>query len=317
MVHFGVLLGNIILFGALAIPGFLLGKLGKVTDGALASMTNILTDVAMPALVFSKLIMTDISSLGVSEVACCVMFPVGITCALYLLTAVLFRGGTGDGRVGASRFCAIFSNCGFLGIPLASAMFPEEPQVVAYVSLFNVFSTLMLLTLGVYMYSGDRRDICVRRAIFKPITVAVVLGIVCSLLGVGNMLPAVGTYADYLAALTTPLAMIVLGVELSKLSFREIFGSAGMYAVSAVKLILSPLLAMGGLLLLRAVGVEIGAELAAAILISTGVSTAASAPAMAERYGADSRYAAVLTLGTTMLCMLSLPLISLLFGRLF
>lgn len=317
MVHFGVLLGNIILFGALAIPGYLLGKAGRVSDGAMASITNILTDIAMPALVFSKLLMTDIPSLGVTAIACCVLFPIGITCALYGLTAVMFRGSGENSGVGTSRFCAIFSNCGFLGIPLASAMFPDEPAVVAFVSLFNVFSTLMLLTLGVYIYSGDRRHICVRRAILKPITVAVVLGIICSLTGVGDMLPAVGTYADYLAALTTPLAMIVLGVELSKLSFREIFGNAGMYAVSAVKLILSPLMAMGLLLLLRAVGLEIGTELAAALMISTGVSTAASAPAMAERYGADSRYAATLTLGTTMLCMVSLPPISLLFGLLF
>ena len=314
---FVVLLGNIILFGALAIPGYLLGKLGKVTDGALASITNILTAVAMPALVFSKLIMIDFPSLGTAAIVCCVLFPIGITYMLNLLTMVLFRGEMGDGRVGASRFCAIFSNCGFLGIPLASAMFPDEPGVVAFVSLFNVFSTLMLLTLGVYVYSGDRRDICVRRAILKPITIAVVLGIVCSLLGIGDMIPAVGTYADYLAALTTPLAMIVLGVQLSKLSVREIFCSAGVYAVSAVKLIVSPLMAMGVLLLLRTVGVPIGAELVVALMISTGVSTAASAPAMAERYGADSRYAAILTLGTTMLCMISLPMISLLFNLLF
>jgi len=317
MVHFGVLLGNIVLFAALAIPGYFLGKMGRVSDGAMASITNILTDVAMPALVFSKLIMTDIPSLGGAAIACCVLFPIVIMCVLYALCAVLFRSMKDTGKNKASRFCAVFPNCGFLGIPLASAMFPDEPSVVAFVSLFNVFSTLMLLTLGVYIYSGDRRHICVHRVLFKPITLAVVFGVICSLLGLGERLPAMETYAGYLAALTTPLAMIVLGVELSKLSLQEIFGSVGVYAVSAIKLMLSPLMAMGLLLLVRAIGVPISAELATALMISTGVSTAASAPAMAKRYGADSKYAAMLTLGATMLCMISLPLVSLLFNMLF
>lgn len=314
---FTVLFRNILLFGALAIPGYLLGRLGKVTDGALAGITNILTAVAMPALVFSKLIVTDFSSLGTAAVVCCVLFPIGITYILHLLTVVLFRGKAGDGRTVESRFCAIFSNCGFLGIPLASVLFPNQPGVAAFVSLFNVFSTLMLLTLGVYVYSGDRRDICVRRVFFKPVTIAVLLGVVCSLAGIGDALPAVGIYADYLAALTTPLAMIVLGVQLSGLSVRRIFCNRGVYAVSAVKLLLSPLLTMGLLLLVRSAGVPIGMELAAALMISTGVSTAASAPAMAECCGADSGYATMLTLGTTMLCMISLPLISVLFDLVF
>ena len=44
------------------------------------------------------------------------------------------------------------------------------------------------------------------------------------------------------------------------------------------------------------------------MLVATAVSTATSAPAMAKKYGADSEHAACLTLGNTLLCVLTLPL---------
>jgi predicted permease len=61
----------------------------------------------------------------------------------------------------------------------------------------------------------------------------------------------------------------------------------------------------------------LGDEALLALLISTAVSTAASAPSMAEDYGRDPHYAAALTLGNTLLCLVSLPFVYLLFNLIF
>ena len=63
--------------------------------------------------------------------------------------------------------------------------------------------------------------------------------------------------------------------------------------------------------------VYINGELASAMLLSAGISTAASAPALAQKNGADVPYTAVFTLGSTLLCMITLPLLWLLFEFLF
>jgi len=319
MIDLNVLLGNVLLFVALVVPGAILGKRAREgIGGAERLITDILTDIAMPFLVLEKFTEIDVSSIGMSEMLCCILFSIGIVMLLYLISRLLFRKkGKEDKKCAVSRFCSVFPNCGFLGIPLAVAVFPNEPKVAVLVSLFNVFSTFMLLTFGIYVLSGDCKSISVGRAFLKPITVAVVIGFVLSFSGLSERLPVIHTYSGYLAGLTTPLAMTVLGFELSKLGFKNMFATPSLYGVAALKLIVSPMIALAVLLLLRFLGVDISLELAAAMLISTGVSTAATAPAMSERYGADGRYAAILTLGTTVFCVLSLPLVSLVFELFF
>ena len=84
--------------------------------------------------------------------------------------------------------------------------------------------------------------------------------------------------------------------------------NAGVYLVSLIKLVLSPMIAIAILAMLKYVFcLDIGEEISLAMLIATAVSTAASAPSMAKKYGADSEYAATLTLGNTLLCVITSP----------
>ena len=309
MIAFSSLLANVLLFTLLIVPGFILGKCKKIERGALNSMTNILMYVAMPFLVFSKLVETDLTAFSGWNVGICVAFPVIAVFAGYFIASLCFRKKDGDTRWRASRFCAVFPNCGFLGIPLAVVLFPTHPEVAIYISLYNVISTLFLLTFGVYVLSGDPRDISVRRALFSPIMAAIVLGTVCSLCGAADYVPQISTYSEILSSLTTPLAMLVLGVELSHIRFRDLVLTPTLYVVAAIKLVASPMLSVALVILLRLCGVPVSESLLAALFISAAVSSAASSSAMAKKYGVDSEYAAILTLGTTLLCCITLPLL--------
>lgn len=316
MINIGTLLSYIILFGALAFPGFILGKSKRLSEESLGGIAVILTDVAMPFLVFAKLLETDLSSISTVDIVCSIVFPVAICFILWGISSFVFKKAE-DRRRSVFSFCSVFANCGFLGIPLANAIFPDSPEICAFVALFNVFSTFMLLTLGVYMLSGDRRHISLRGAFFKPITFAVMIGVVLSLSGGGEYISGLALYSDILASMTTPLAMLVLGVEMSRIGFKELFLTPALYASAAIKLIASPLITVGVLAVLRALGITVSEELAAALFISTGVSTAATASAMSKQYGRDGRYAAVLTVGNTVLCALTLPIVSIVFGFVF
>ena len=316
MINIGTLLSYIILFAALTLPGFILGKRKRLSEDSLGGMSVILTDVAMPFLVFVKLLETDLFSISVVDIACCAVFPIAVCFILWGISSLVFRKDK-NGRRSVFRFCSVFANCGFLGIPLASAIFPDSPRICSFVALFNVFSTFMLLTLGVYMLSEDRQHISLKGAVLKPITFAVVLGVILSVSGVGESLSGLVLYSDILASLTTPLAMLVLGGEMSRVSFKELFLSPTLYASAAIKLIASPLITICALTIMKLFGVSVSEELAAALFISTGVSTAATASAMSKQYGRDGRYAAVLTVGNTVLCTLTLPIVSIVFSLIF
>jgi len=99
---------------------------------------------------------------------------------------------------------------------------------------------------------------------------------------------------------------------------REMVTTRELYSTSLVKLVISPVLALAALLLIELLpGVSLDSSLVVAMLIASGVSSAASAPALAETYGKKPQLAAILTLGTTLLCVVTLPLLSLLSEFLF
>jgi predicted permease len=309
MIAFSTLLSSVLMFALLIIPGFLLGKCKKIDHDSLESMTNILMYVAMPFLVFVKLLRTDLQSISYTDILLCAIFPAFAIFFVFFLSSLCFREKGKTNRYRAGRFCSVFSNCGFLGIPLAEVLFPDRPEVAVYVSLFNVVNTFLLLTFGVYVLSGDRRDISVRRAVLSPIMASILLGVICSVLGVADFIPQVVTYADILAALTTPLSMIVLGVQLSGLPIRTLVTTPTLYLTALFKLVIAPLSTVLMLLVLQLCGFPLSTPLMAGIFIATAVSSAASASAMAKKYGVDGEYAAILTLGTTILCAVSLPLL--------
>ena len=299
-----MLLETIVLFLLLMIPGYLLGKTKLLPDETLPGIGNIIMYVAMPALVFLKLLQTDLMVLSATALVCSILLPIGLGLMLIFLSGFFFKG-CDDARMRASRFCCAFPNCGFWSIPLACTLFPDKPEVAVYVSIFNVFSSFMLLTVGITVLSGDKRHISFRRVLTNPILPAILVG---AALSHWNLVPKqVDGFATQLSQLATPLSMLVLGAEASKLKPKTLFANRYMYAACFVKLVLSPLVAMGVMLLLKTF-LPVTDTLTDAMFLATAVSTALSAPTMAAKCGGDAEYAAVLTIGTTLLCAISMPL---------
>ena len=302
MVSFEIIFKYVLLFIMLMIPGYLVGKLRRPDPRGTDMTGSILTDIAMPFLVFSSFLKTDIANLRISEVVTAVLLPFVIVGITFLVTLLFFKKRDGDMRkVLSNRYCAIIPNCGFLGLPLAMAVFGADSKIAVLISLFNVSNTYIILTVGGYILSGKAK-VSLKKLLLSPVNFAIVFGVLFSIMNVGSRFPMVISYADYLASLTTPLSMTVLGYELSKLRLSQIVKNTAVYPVSLIKLVICPVTAMAVLLLLKHVfAVNVGFELAAAVFISSAVSTAATSPSLAAKFGADSEQAAVVTLGTTIL----------------
>ena len=324
MVTFTTLISTVAMFAALMIPGFIMGKARRIENGATVTVGNLLSDIAMPALVFVKLIETDVSSLKITDILISVLLLALTIPVIYFISRLIFKPRDGEREHLSAIFCSMFSNCGFLGIPLAATLFPNKPEVTVFVSLANVTSSFFLLTLGTSVLEsgastneGKKKNPIVS-LLLRPVTFAVVLGTACSLLGVGKIFPQMTTYFGTLSGLTTPLSMTALGYELSKMNLRGLLGDRRVYVTAAIRLLLSPLLALSLLFALRLIPViEISYELMAAMLITTAVSTAASASAMARAHGIEGSLAASATLVNTLLCVVTLPIIWLLFDAVF
>ncbi len=205
------------------------------------------------------------------------------------------------------RFCMIFSNCGFLGYPLLEAAFPENG--LFYGACYVLFFTVYMWTFGVFMLaSGSRNGRSVasfRKAIINPGVIGALVGIllfVCHIRLGGVIYQAL----DMISGMTFPLSMIILGSMLTDVPFKKLFGNPDVYIVSLVKLIVFPL---GTLIVCLLCGIPRVNSILCVIMACTPV--AAKAPLLADMYKTDKDTALACVGLTTLLSVVTIPLIML------
>ncbi|WP_252904602.1 AEC family transporter [Secundilactobacillus silagei] len=90
----------------------------------------------------------------------------------------------------------IFANLGFIGLPLSKAVLGTGS--VFYMSIFVGVSNFSLWTYGIYMISGDKRTIQLKRLVVNPAILALVFGLLFALTGV-TLPPILGKTVSDLA----------------------------------------------------------------------------------------------------------------------
>ena len=302
-----IMLKNVIVFVLLAVPGYLLIKTKIIKEHESGVLSKLLSWVGMPFLVLSSTLGITFTSEFTKNILLCFLVGVLFTVGIFFLSALLVKKGDDKKKAGMQRFCMIFSNNGFLGIPLAQAVFGSSP-VVTYLIIFNILTNIAMFTLGVYLISGDKNAVNLKKAFLTPVVIAFALGIVLNLLGVPKLLPEVSTYANHLKGIVTPLSMLILGVKMAGVDFKKLFSSKKTYFVCAVKLIAVPVLGVALVWLLTLINV-FNADMVLGFFVAFAMPTAGLASAFADQHNGDTENAVAFTLGTTLLSVATIPIL--------
>lgn len=135
------------------------------------------------------------------------------------------------------RFSIIYSNCGFMGIPLIMNIYGKSGvlYLTAYITLFN----LLVWTHGYIMMKGQRDFSTLIKALLSPSVIATVLGFVFYITNI--RLPQIPYKAmDYISSMNTPLAMLIAGATVAQTNILKAFKGVAIYRVCAGKLIIVP-----------------------------------------------------------------------------
>ena len=302
-----IMLRNVLVFVALALPGFILVK-GKIIGGKeSAALSKLLTYVGMPFLILSSTLNVSFNGKFIGSIVLIGVFGVLFTVGLFFLSAFLIVKKDENKRQGMMRFCMVFSNNGFLGLPLAKAVFGESP-IVTYVIILNIITNILMFTLGVYLISGDKNTISLKKAFLNPVLIAFIAGIGLNLLDIKAYVPEVATFSTHFSNIVTPISMTILGIKMAGVKFGALFTGWRMYFVSAMKLVAFPALGVVILFLLR-LGLEIDANMIIGFFIALAMPTAGLASTFSDQHDGDTQNAVVFTLGTTILSVLTIPVL--------
>lgn len=302
------MLTNVVIFVALAVPGWILVKTKTLKVEQSLPLSKLLMWVGMPFLILSSTMRlqfneTLIKGMGLSFAI--TLLYVGVW---FFITMYLTRKEGDIKKQGMLRFCMMFSNNGFLGLPLAAAVLGETTDAYFYLVIANVLTNLLMYTIGVFYISGDKKQMSLKKVILNPVFISFVVGIIFNLTGVGEVLPQVLTFSDHFKSIVTPVSMTILGMKMGGVKFSTLFKNWKIYYVSAFKLIAVP---VGAIAIAYFLGLwsGVGAALAFAMLIAFGTPTAGLASTFADAYKGDEEGAAIYTLGSTILSLATIPVL--------
>lgn len=213
------------------------------------------------------------------------------------------------GSRGAYVCMLLFTNCGFIGFPVVQAI--SGADAVFYASILNIPFYPCLYTLGVYLLAKDAADRGLGQAeialswrtFVSPCMVASVAAVVLALTGL--KFPAVLTNTiGTIGNITTPGALLVIGISIAKQPLREMLGSAKIYLMSALRLIVLPVLIWFVLHFFLHDQTILGV-----IVVTFAMPTATMVSMLADEYGSDQRATVQGVFLTTLFSMVTIPLL--------
>ena len=305
-----IMLKNVIVFVALAIPGYLLIKTKKLKKEHSAGLSAALMYVGMPFLIFNSM-MNNIkfSRELIGTMAIVLVLGIAFYFAMFFVSAPLTRMERNEKTKGMMRFSAVFANNGFLGIPLAMAVFGADSGAFMVLILINIVTNVLLYTLGIYLVSGDKSAISLKKAFLNPVLIAFIIGAVANLVNVKELIPEVATYSNHFSSIVTPISMTILGMKMGEIKFADLFKSWRTYYVSAIKLVAFPVLATCVVFILNKFWDVITTDVILGVLVAYAMPTAGLASTFADSFGGDNENAVAFTLGSTILSILTIPLL--------
>lgn len=285
----------LVLFALMAV-GFGLGKAKLMGDKGSLAMTNLVIYAVSPAMMVVAF-QRDKAASDLHNFLLCVLLSVVVHVISIVLACVTLRGR--DSACGAMRFGAVFSNCGFMGYPLMTAMIGSLG--VFYGSAYVTVFTVLAWTVGVYMLTHDAGKLRLKAIVLNPGVISVAVAMTLYLLSV-RLPEIVMTPLTHLANMNTPLPIIVVGYQLSHADFRTTFADRRSWTVLLLRLLVIPLLTVALCWALR-----VDSAVALVAVIAASAPPAALLSMFAQKFDGDTRLTSSMVSVFTALSVLTIP----------
>ena len=202
---------------------------------------------------------------------------------------------------GQYNFMLVFSNLGYMGIPVIRSIYGEEAVMI--VAIFVMVFYLFVYTYGIYLICGKGGSGFDWKKLLCPMTISAMAGIICYLCNVrvgGVAADAIHTISQ----ITTPCAMLIIGCALSNVPFKTVFTNWRLYIVSALKLLVIPCIVF---LCLRSFVTD--TMLLGVVVVLMAMPIATNFTMLSAQYDRDQTLAAASIFMTTLLSVITIPIL--------
>lgn len=286
----------LILFVIVAV-GFICRKVGILTANGVKSISDLVVYVVTPAniiVAFSKEFKTELL-VGLAKAFLLAFLVYG---AATIIIRFVIREKDENKR-SVLRFAGAYPNAGYMGIPLQRALLGDIGvfYCAAYIGMFHIY----VWTIGVYILSGDKKQMSIKKLLKSPCILAIIIGLLLFFLPV-ELPGIIFSPLQSLASLATPLPMMVIGYHLAGSDLKKIIGNGWVHAAVCVKMLISPILAI-----LLCLAFKCDHSMAVSCLIACSSSSAAMTTMLATKFNRDAELSAAVVSYTTLLAIIVIP----------
>ncbi len=276
--------------------GFIVYRKKIIDEKGSRQMANLLVWVVNPIVMLisyqMEFSMEKLKQLGISFALSLVSMIIGI-----IIAEIIFKDNQG-----IDKFAVSFANGGFIGIPLVTNILGAEN--VFFLSAYFVCFWVLNYTYGIYRISEDKSLVSLKKILGNPGIIAIIVGFLIFISPV--KLPKIVYDAfNFIGNTNTPIAMIVLGTYIAESGLTTLFTNKRTYFICFIKLIVIPLIMVGIYKLLPSSLNDIKKVL----LIAMSAPVAVTVSMFSQIYGKDYKYAAQLVGLSTLLSLITIPLI--------
>lgn len=321
MVKVSLLFISVLTLFCYMIPGFILRKT-KLADNGFAKALSILTlYVAQVALIIHGFLVEFNTSI-LKGIGLVLVFSFLAHIIFYLIAKNIFKKAPEQLKK-VLRFGVIFSNAGYMGIPVISDVFGSKYVIYAtvYIVSFNVFA----YSLGRLIYTGDKKYISIKKIFINPAVIPIGIGLVIFLTGggtwvmthlsdknlLGEGLTLIYNILTVLKNMVAPASMMVIGAKLADINFKGVLKDKYLYPFILIRLFIFPTIMWAIMRVCLTLGIITSTPMAI-VLILCSTPAAALTSMFAELYDCDAVYAGKLVAITTVLSVASMPIVALL-----
>ncbi len=286
--------------------GFFCGKKGFINDSFAKNMSWIVVNIATPGMILAAG-MNDESTIRGESLAFGFLVAFLVYAFLSAFSFVLLplvRVPAEDKNV--YRVMAIFSNIGFMGLPIIQAAYGSE--AVLYGALFQFPYNFLMYSYGIAAMRGENpfKSIESMKRVLNVGVISSALAIIIYISGI-HMPSFISISAKHLSNLAAPLSMMVIGQSMIHMKPKELIGDIRLLVFSLIKLIAIPIV---GVLLLRLFVKDTMIISVCYIMLATPIGSMTAM--LSQQYGGNYKLASKGVALSTIMSVVTIPLVSLL-----
>ena len=279
--------------------GFVCSKTKIINENGAKVIADIVLYFVTPCVIIGAF-QREFDSLMLTKLLVSAGFSAAILFVSVIIAQVLFSKQD-KSKTPIYKFSTVFSNCGYMSLPLQQALLGEEGVFysASFIAMFNIF----VWSYGIITMSnkGDKKFSV--KILINPGLIGTIIGV--ALFVTSTTLPTViAKPINYMAALNSPLPMLIIGYYLANAQLKKAFSDVWAYVSMALRLVILPLASLGVLMLCGIDGV-----LLVSIVISVASPVAAITTMMSAKYGHDTQLSVSLVSASTLLSLVTMPLI--------